>query len=237
MNRWMTKKHAALVFGFIVLMALPFTIIKKQFVPTPSAKNDTLNPYKEPKDPAEAFIHRASDNYFYREFDEGAVNYRKAIAIFEDRQNWARVAKTYESLGDLYIWAKRPVEAESSYLMAVKFHDQDKNALGQANALKELADLQFKLENYEASESWYLKSLGVMEQEKNNRVVGSVHEGLGHLYWKTERLPEAIRSFTRAQESYADLNYSMGYEHMANILVRLKKGKSNLHGHAVRDSY
>jgi len=234
MKRWMTKKHAALLFGFVLLMALPFTIIKKQsFIP--AEKNDTLNPYQEPKDPAEAFIHRASDNYFYREFDEGAVNYRKAIAIFEERKNWGRVAKTYESLGDLFIWAHRPVDAESSYLMAVKFHDQNQNTLGQANALKEIADLQFKLENFEASESWYLKSLGVLEAEKDNRVFGSVNEGLGHLYWKTERLPEAIKAFTRAQETYEALHYTMGTEHMTNVLIRLKKGKSDLHGHAARD--
>ena len=48
MRRWITKKNAALLVGFVLLMALPFTIIKTQFV-SPAGKNDTINPYKEPK--------------------------------------------------------------------------------------------------------------------------------------------------------------------------------------------
>ena len=86
MRKLLTKKFLLLTVGFVLLLALPFTIIHK--ATPPRATSDMLNPYKEPKDPAEAFIHRASDNYFYHEFDKGAENYRKAIAIYEERQDW-----------------------------------------------------------------------------------------------------------------------------------------------------
>ncbi|MCF8721312.1 tetratricopeptide repeat protein [Nitrospina gracilis] len=235
MPRFLNKKRIALFFGFLILLGLPFTIIRDLPV---EIETDTreLNPYKEPEDPAAAYLHKASDNYFYREFDAAADNYMKAIAIFEDRQDWPRVATTYESLGDLYVWANRSGDAEKSYLTAVKFHTQNNDVLGQATALKDIADMYSKLENLEESESWYLKSLAVLKEEKINRVFGNVHENLGQLYWKMERTTEAMESFMHARDTYGALNYRMGYDHMENVLKRLQRGGESTHNHNVPDS-
>ena len=94
--------------------------------------------------------------------------------------------------------------------------------LGEANALKEIGDLNMKRDQLQKAEGWYLKSLKVLEEEKPNRVLGSVHEGMGHMYWQAEKIPEAIESFTQAQAIYAALFYHMGYDHMAHVLKRLK---------------
>lgn len=220
-KQFFSKKRIALYLGFAVLLGLPFTIIRELPIQTDTR---ALNPFKEPKDPAKAYLHRASDNYFYREYDAAADNYRKAIAIYEERKNWNRVARTYESLGDLYVWASRSQDAEKSYLMAVKYHDQNGDVLGQATALKDIADMYMKLEDLQQSESWYLKSLEVLKNEKSNRVFGGVHENLGQLYWKMERPTEAMMAFMQARDTYRALNYRLGEDHMNNVIKRLEHG-------------
>jgi hypothetical protein len=57
---------------------------------------------------------------------------------------------------------------------------------------------------------------------------------MGHLYWKSNRIPKAIDSFAQAQETYSALNYYLGVEHMTNVLNRLKKIPNTKHPHALR---
>ncbi len=218
MKKFFVKKKFLLLVGFALLAVLPFAIFHE---PMPLGKNDTINPFPEPTDPAAAYIQKASENYFYHEFDQGAENYQKAIALYEERGNRALVAKTYESLGDLYVWGHDSEAAEKSYLLAVKTHADNRDVLGEANALKEIGDLSMKQDQFQKAENWYQKSLKVLEEEKPNRVLGSVHEGMGHMYWQAEKIPEAIESFTQAQAIYAALYYHMGYDHMAHVLKRL----------------
>jgi tetratricopeptide (TPR) repeat protein len=225
-KKFLSTKRIALLIGFAVLLGLPFTIIHELPIQTDHRE---LNPFKEPKDPAKAFLHRASDNYFYREYDAAADNYRKAIAVYEERKNWNRVASTYESLGDLYVWTRRSGDAEKSYLMAVKFHDQNGDVLGKAAALKGIADMYMKLEDLPQSESWYLKSLEMLQEEKGNRVFGGVHESLGQLYWKMERITEAMAAFMQARDTYHSLNYRLGEDHMNNVIKRLEHGGQSTH--------
>ena len=220
MKKFSVKKKILLGVGFALLAALPFAIVHK---PVPAGKNDMINPFPEPTDPAAAYIQRASENYFYHEFDQGAENYQMAIALYEERGEMARVAKTYESLGDLYVWGHDPEAAEKSYLQAVKHHANNRDVLGEANALKEIGDLNMKRGRLQRAEDWYHQSLAVLKEEKPNRVLGSVHEGMGHMYWKAEKIPEAIDSFTQAQALFATLHYQMGYDHMTGVLRRLNR--------------
>ena len=52
---------------------------------------------------------------------------------------------------------------------------------------------------------------------------GQVQEAIGHLYWKTNKIPEAINSFKEAQETFASIKYVLGYEHLHHVLVKLNK--------------
>ena len=219
MKKFFVKKKFLLwMVGFAILAILPFAIVRE---PVPLGKNDTINPFPELADPAAAYIQKASDNYFYREFDQAAQNYQKAIALYEERGNRALVAKTYASLGDLHVWGHDLVAAEKSYLQAVKIHAGNQDVLGEANALKEIGDLNMKQDRLQTAEGWYQKSMAVLRQEKPNRVVGSVHEGMGHMYWQAEKIPQAIVAFKQARAIYATLHYNMGFDHMTNVLKRL----------------
>ena len=210
-----------LVTGFVLLVAMPFLIISEKRLPM--LTDDTINPYPEPEDIAASYIQKASENYFYHEFSQASDNYRKAIAIYEERKDIHRVATTYNSLADLYVWAREPEEAEKHYLLAARYHAQISDRLGQADSIKELADLHMKLEHFPEAEKRYSESLDLLKNGKANRVLGSIHEGMGHMYWKANRIPKAIDSFTHARNTFAALNYNMGVEHMTHVLNRLNK--------------
>lgn len=219
-----------LLLGFALLVAMPLLIISEKRLPM--LTDNTINPYPEPTDIAASYIQKASENYFYHEFSQAADNYRKAIAIYEEREDMHRVATTYNSLADLYVWAREPEEAEKHYLLAAQYHAKIPDLLGQADSIKELADLHMKLEHFQEAEKRYSESLGLLKEGKANRVVGSIHEGMGHMYWKANRIPMAINSFTHARDTFATLNYNLGVEHMTHVLNRLNK----LHNDTLRGS-
>lgn len=223
-----------LLLGFALLVAMPFLIISEK--PLPMLTDNTINPYPEPKDIAAAYIQKASENYYYHEFSKGAENYHKAIAIYEERKDMHHVATTYSSLADLYVLAREPEEAEKHYLLAAQYHAQIPDLLGQADAIKELADLHMKLENFKEAERRYSESLDLLKDGKANRVVGSIHEGMGHMYWKANRIPMAIDSFTHARDTFAALHYNLGVEHMTHVLNRLNKLPNTQPGHGLRGS-
>lgn len=234
MKRFWNKKNAMLVTGFALLVALPFLIIGKKELPM--LTDNTINPYPEPEDIAASYIQKASENYFYHEFSQASDNYRKAIAIYEERNDIHHVATTYNSLADLYVWAREPEEAEKNYLLAAQHHARIPDPLGQADSLKQLAELHTKLEHFQEAEKRYSESLGLLIKGEANRVLGSIHEGMGHMYWRSNRIPKAIDSFTHAQNTYAALHYNMGVEHMTHVLKRLNHQSSIQNKRTLRGS-
>ena len=129
MKRFWNKKKAMLAMGFALLVAMPLLIITEKRLPM--LTDNTINPYPEPKDIAASYIQKASENYFYRDFSQASDNYRKAIAIYEERKDMHHVATTYNSLADLYVWAREPEEAEKHYLLAAQYHARIPDLLGQ----------------------------------------------------------------------------------------------------------
>jgi len=234
MKRLWNKKKVMLLTGFALLVAMPLLIISEKRLPM--LTDNTINPYPEPKDIAASYIQKASENYFYHEFSQAADNYHKAIAIYEERKDMHHVATTYNSLADLYVWAREPEEAEKHYLLAAQHHARIPDLLGQANSIKELADLHMKLENYQEAEKRYSESLDLLKNGKANRVMGSIHEGMGHMYWKADRIPMAIDSFTLARDTFAALRYNLGVEHMTHVLNRLNKLPDTRDKHTLRGS-
>ena len=221
MKRFWNIKGLLLFIGFALLVAMPFLIIQEKQLPM--LTDNTINPYPEPKDLAASYIQKASEHYFYREFPQAADNYHKAIALYEERKDIHHVATTYDALGDLYVWAREPEEAEQYYLIAAQRHAQADNLMEQANSIKEIADMHVKYEKFQEAEKRYSQSLDLMKSEKPNRVVGSIHEGMGHMYWKANQIPEAIDSFTHARDTFATLHYNLGIEQMSGIIKRLNR--------------
>ncbi len=195
---------------------------------------ELYSPPMEKEDEATKLLQQASENYFYHEFAKGADNYRKAIVLFEARKNFKRVAKTYESLGDLYKFANEPEEAETSYKEAVKFHTQNQDSLGEGRALKDIGDLYMSLDQRAPAKEWYQKAQTAIAKAPVHRDRAKVYEAIGQFYWKTEELPLALENFTHAQETFAELRDQMGYDHITNVIAVIKRKKSPS-SHSQRD--
>ena len=108
--------------------------------------------------------------------------------------------------------------------------------MGQADSIKQLADLHMKLEQFQQAEQRYSQSLNLLKNSEPNRVLGSVHEGMGHMYWKAKQIPKAIDSFTHARDTFAALHYNMGVKHMTSVLKQLNKIPNNRQHHTPRGS-
>ncbi len=234
-KRTITPPRIVLIACLILMIGVSVWINKSGLMDSPetsAASQHGQEPgtlYKPPldgEDEASALLQKASENYFYHEFSQGADNYRKAIAIFEARKNFQRVARTYESLGDLYKFANETEEAESSYLEAVKYHTQNKDAVGEGRALKDIGDLYMGLKQMSPAKEWYQKAQTAIEHAPVHKDRAKVYEAIGQFYWKTEDLPLALENFGHAQETFAALKDQMGYDHITNVIAVIKKKKA-----------
>lgn len=206
----------------VLLMGLSVKVNLSHDVP---GKNDDILPEIEARDEVDLLIQKASENFFFRDFPKATENYRQAIALLEEKKNFKRIGKTYESMGDMYKFLNNVPEAQKNYLEAVKYHVRVHNVVGEARAFKRTGDLYMEREQFDPALEWYQKAAGVIKDEAPSLVKGEVYESVGRAYWKIERLPEAIDNVSRAREIFAELKYQMGYDHMARLVQTLKKQK------------
>ncbi len=130
---------------------------------------------------------------------------------------------TYELLGDLHVMAREIDEAEKNYIQSADHYSREDNIKGQASALKSIGDMRFKQADYGLAEGWYFKALEVNKGSHPHIVHGQVHEAIGHLYWKTNKIPEAIKYFKQARATFASIKYVLGYEHLYHVLQKVEK--------------
>ena len=190
------------------------------------ASDENSNFYKPPidaEDEADRFIQKASENYFFHDFVKGAENYRQAISIYESRKDLKKVAKTYESLGDLYKFANNVKEAESNYLKAKSYHIQNEDPIGEGRSLKQVGNLYRDLGQMETASQWYEKSGQAVKNAFPHRELAKIFESIGQFYWKTDNLLLAQENFSQAQETFAAIKDQMGYDHVTRILAMIKK--------------
>jgi tetratricopeptide (TPR) repeat protein len=230
------KTKPILIVSLLLLTAVSigfnkFNVPEEDSVLSPNgAADENGNFYKPPidaEDEADRFIQQASENYFYHEFGKGAENYRRAIAIFEARDDFLRVAKTYESLGDLYKFAHNVEDAEASYLQAADFHTTNQNLVGKAMSLKKVGDLYMEIDQIETAGDWYQKSGQAVKNVSPSRDLAKIYEAIGYFHWKLNKFLPAEENFSLALKAFAAIKDPMGYDHMANILAMVKKKRKS----------
>ncbi len=240
-NFFQNKRKAVLIGSLALLVGVSIGINQYNdpkeshsvFAPNGVA-DENSNFYKPPidaKDEAERFIQQASENYFFHDFDKGAENYRQAISIYETRKDFHRVAKTYESLGELYQFAHKIQDAESSYLTAVSYHRKNLDAVGEGRCLQEIGGLYSDQKRFELAGEWYRKAGIIIKDAKPNRELATVYEAIGRYHWDRNNLDQAMKNFAVAQEIFIAIKDQRGYDHITKILVLLKrKSKSSPSG-------
>ncbi len=230
MQTLLAKKNILLAIGALILAGISFSINYSQ----PEPVKPALNLPEEIKDEGFRLIQKASENYFFHEYPKANENYRKAIVIFEARNDFRQVGIIHESIGDVYLIANNIPEAEKEYLTAAASHEKAQFPLGKAQALKKIGDMYIDLKQGKTGANWYTKALAEVNSEPASLILAQIEESLGRYYWELKDKPKAIEFITAAQKTFGSIGHQMGTEHMSHILDILQEKNSELHPHAMR---
>lgn len=224
-------KPALIYFGILVLvLAVGMSV---WLLPKPAKMEEEypITPPIDAKDEAGRYMQRASENFFYHEFDQAIIHYKKAIKVYERDGKFKKAAKVFESIGDLYKFRRNLKKAEKHYKLAMENHRKNKDSLGEARAMNLAGDLYMERKIFAPAGDWYKKGWELVKNDPPHLIKALLLENRGHYFWKTKNIPEAIAQFTQARDTFSALNNQMGYEHMSAVLNKLRGGQS--HGHSI----
>ncbi len=96
--------------------------------------------------------------------------------------------------------------------------------------MKNIADFYRNRLRLDEAEGWYDKAAAVVQGLEPHIVKAKIYETRGQYLLDAERFPEAIDSFKKAQETFADLGYPSGYDRMVQIIKRFERNSLSLKG-------
>ena len=220
-----SKGKIILIAGLVIAIGISFRIgLEKFFHTEPSG---AITPPIDAKDEADRLIQKASQNFFYHEFDQAVENYKKAIALFEKRENFKRAARTYESIGDIYKFSNNSEEAEKAYLLAVDYHNNLHDKIGEGRAMKKMGDFHLESFRLDKAGEWFSKATMIVQDAEPHIVKAKIYEAQGHYFLKTEQFFEALGSFQQAKDTFNNIGYPLGYDNITPMIQKLKRRQKN----------
>ena len=216
-----SKIKITLIVSLVVTIGLSFRVsLENYFHAEP---NGAITPPIDAKDEAGRLIQTASQNFFYHEFDQAVENYKKAITLFENRKNYKRAARTYESIGDVYKFSHNSKEAEKAYLLAVDYHNKLHDKIGAGRAMKMIGDFYMKRSQLDKAGEWFSKAILAVQGAKPHIVKAKIYETQGHYFIKNEQVLDALASFQKAKDTYDKIGYPLGYDNISPMIQKLER--------------
>jgi len=221
LQKLQSKGKIALIVSLIIAFGLLFRVgLDKFFYEEP---NGAITPPINAKDEADRFIQIASQNFFYHEFDKAVENYKKAIALFEERKNFKRAARTYESIGDIYKFAHKSKATKNAYLSAVEYHQKLQDKIGEGRAMKKMGEFYMELSDFDKAGEWFGKAVMQVRDAKPHIAKAKIYEIQGHYFLKTEQFSRALEAFLQAKATFDKAGYPLGYDNISPMIHRLKR--------------
>lgn len=221
LQKLQSKGKIALIVSLIIVFGLLFRVgLDKFFYEEP---NGAITPPIDAKDEADRFIQIASQNFFYHEFDKAVENYKKAIALFEERKNFKRAARTYESIGDIYKFAHKSKATKNAYLSAVEYHQKLQDKIGEGRAMKKIGEFYMELSDFDKAGEWFGKAVMQVRDAKPHIAKAKIYEIQGHYFLKTEQFSRALEAFLQAKATFDKAGYPLGYDNISPMIHRLKR--------------
>jgi len=221
LQKLQSKGQIALIVSLIIAFGLLFRVgLDKFFYEEP---NGAITPPIDAKDEADRFIQIASQNFFYHEFDKAVENYKKAIALFEERKNFKRAARTYESIGDIYKFAHKSKATKNAYLSAVEYHQKLQDKIGEGRAMKKIGEFYMELSDFDKAGEWFGKAVMQVRDAKPHIAKAKIYEIQGHYFLKTEQFSRALEAFLQAKATFDKAGYPLGYDNISPMIHRLKR--------------
>ncbi len=221
LQKLQSKGKIALIVSLIIVFGLLFRVgLDKFFYEEP---NGAITPPIDAKDEADRFIQIASQNFFYHEFDKAVENYKKAIALFEERKNFKRAARTYESIGDIYKFAHKSKATKNAYLSALEYHQKLQDKIGEGRAMKKIGEFYMELSDFDKAGEWFGKAVMQVRDAKPHIAKAKIYEIQGHYFLKTEQISRALEAFLQAKATFDKAGYPLGYDNISPMIHRLKR--------------
>jgi tetratricopeptide (TPR) repeat protein len=221
LQKLQSKGKIALIVSLIIVFGLLFRVgLDKFFYEEP---NGAITPPIDAKDEADRFIQIASQNFFYHEFDKAVENYKKAIALFEERKNFKRAARTYESIGDIYKFAHKSKATKNAYLSALEYHQKLQDKIGEGRAMKKIGEFYMERSDFDKAGEWFGKAVMQVRDAKPHIAKAKIYEIQGHYFLKTEQFSRALEAFLQAKATFDKAGYPLGYDNISPMIHRLKR--------------
>jgi len=221
LQKLQSKGKIALIVSLIIAFGLLFRVgLDKFFYEEP---NGAITPPIDAKDEADRFIQIASQNFFYHEFDKAVENYKKAIALFEERKNFKRAARTYESIGDIYKFAHKSKATKNAYLSAVEYHQKLQDKIGEGRAMKKIGEFYMERSDFDKAGEWFGKAVMQVRDAKPHIAKAKIYEIQGHYFLKTEQFSRALEAFLQAKATFDKAGYPLGYDNISPMIHRIKR--------------
>ena len=221
LQKLQSKGKIALIVSLIIVFGLLFRVgLDKFFYEEP---NGAITPPIDAKDEADRFIQIASQNFFYHEFDKAVENYKKAIALFEERKNFKRAARTYESIGDIYKFAHKSKATKNAYLSALEYHQKLQDKIGEGRAMKKIGEFYMELSDFDKAGEWFGKAVMQVRDAKPHIAKAKIYEIQAHYFLKTEQVSMALEAFLQAKATFDKVGYPLGYDNISPMIHRLKR--------------
>ena len=219
------KAKIAFIVGLIIAFGLFFRVGLDKFFYEESDR--AITPPIDATDEADRLIQTASQNFFYHEFDQAVENYKKAIVLFEKRENFKRAARTYESIGDIYKFSNNSNEAEKAYLLAVDYHHKLHDKIGEGRAMKRVGEFYMQNSRLDEAAEWFSKATVIVQNAEPHVVKAKIYEAQGRYLIKTKQTLEALNSFQKAKDTYDKIGYPLGYDNISPMIEKLKRLQKN----------
>ena len=216
-----SKTKIVFIVSLIITFGLSFRIgLDKFFI---EETNQAITPPIDAKDEADRLIQTASQNFFYHEFDQAVENYKKAILLFEERKNFKRAARTYESIGDIYKFSRNSKGAKNAYLLAIDYHQKLQDKIGKGRAMKKIAEFHMDYSELDEAGEWFGKAVMEVKDAKPHIVKAKIFETQGHYFLKTEQISKALEAFQQAKSDFDKVGYPLGYDNISPMIQKLKR--------------
>ena len=221
LQKLLSKGRITLIVSLIIAFGLFFRVgLDKFFYEEP---NGAITPPIDAKDEADRLIQIASQNFFYHEFDQAVENYKKAIVLFEERKNFKRAARTYESIGDIYKFSHKLKETKNAYRSAIEYHQKLQDKIGEGRAMKKVGEFYMERSDFDKAGEWLGKAVRQVQDTKPHIVKAKIYEIQGHYFLKTEQVSRALEAFLRAKATFDKIGYPLGYDNISPMIHRLKR--------------
>ncbi len=220
-----TKGKIVFIVSLIIVFGLSFRVGLDNFFYEESDRE--ITPPIDAKDEADRFIQKASQNFFYHEFDQSVENYKQAITLFEERKNFKRAAKMYESIGDIYNFSGNSKEAKKAYLAAVDYHQKIQDKTGEGRAMKKIGEFYMERSELDKAGKWFGMAVTKVKDAKPNVIKAKIYEIQGHYFLKKEQISNALGAFQKAKTTFDKIGYPLGYDNISPMIQKLKRQQKN----------